>query len=355
MRGLSLIALVVAVCLVSTVFAQDDSSPPDDQSAPADVDQSAPPSGPVLQPSDYTPTLCDPNASGFRYDEIRGSGFDAWAGQHLVGSVVDGSGASQAFWNSVWVTPQGTLTLEVNLCADPFVHRPALATGDYTVSVGQKTGSAIAATAFTVSEPPDTSSADQAAPPPVLAITPEPSATPFTYVIPNLPASSSPTPLPVAQLAAPTPTPGPRTGPGSLAQPYPPGAPGNLVDGWQLLITGVTPDAFTGIKDAIPSAIAPASDQRDYVVRVQATYLGPGTGVFGGVRVALLSTLTHQTYDEILNSCGIVPDMVPPNVVTQGTTVRGNVCFVVRAADIGSLLAYDNQPNESDRVYFALQ
>ena len=349
-------ALVVAVCLVSTVFAQDDTSPPDDQSAPADVDQTAPPpSGPVLQPSDYTPTVCNPGASGFRYDEIRGSGFDAFAGQHLVGSVVDGSGAAQAFWNSVWVTPQGTVTLEVNLCADPFVHRPALAMGDYTVSVGQHAGSAIAATAFTVSPPPETSSEDQAAPPPVLAITPEPTATPFTYIIPSLPAAPSPTPLPVAQLAAPTPTPGPRTGPGSIDQPYPPGAPGSLVDGWQLVITGVTPDAFTGIKDSISSAIAPASDQRDYMVRIQATYLGPGTGVFSGVRIALLSTATHQSYDQIVNNCGIIPQSVPPDVVTQGTTVRGNVCFVVRASDIGSLIAYDKQPSESDRVYFSLQ
>ena len=309
-----------------------------------------------MQPSDFTPTVCDPGQTGFRYDEVRGSGFDAYAGQHLVGSVVaNASGAAQAYWPSVWVTPQGTLTLEVNLCSDPFTHRSALPMGDYTVSVGQNGGRAIAATGLSVSPPPDTSSADQAAPPPVLAITAEPTETPFTYVIPSLPSQATPTPLPVAQLAAPTPTPGPRTGPGSLDQPYPPGAPGNLVDGWQLVITGVTPDAYTGIKDSIPSAIAPASDQRDFMVRVQATYLGPGTGAFTGVRLALFSTLTHQSYDQIVNSCGIVPDMIPPGVETQGTTVRGNVCFVVRASDLGSLIAYDNQPTESDRVYFALQ
>ena len=313
MRGLSLFAGIVAVCLVTSVFAQDDTPSSDDQSAPT---------GPVLQPSDFTPAFCDPAAAGFRYDEIRGSGFDAWAGQHLVGSVVDGSGSPQAFWSSVWVSPQGTLTLEVNLCSDPFTKRPALPMGDYTISVGPRTGSAIAATGFTVSAPPDSSSADEAAPPPVLAITPQPTATPFTY---------------------------------SLDQPLPPGTPGNLVDGWQLLITGVTPDAYTGIKASVPSAIAPASDQRDYEVRIQATYLGPGTGVFNAARIALLSNLTHQTYDQVVNNCGIVPDAVPPGVVTQGTTIRGNVCFAVRASDIGSLIAYDNQPSQSDRVYFTLQ
>src|SRR5204863_6809484 len=101
-RGLSLHALVIAVCLVSNVFAQEDTSSPDDQSTPAD--QATPPSGPVLQPANYTPTVCDPSASGFRYEEVRGSGFDAFAGQRLVGSVVDGNGAPQAYWSSVWVT-----------------------------------------------------------------------------------------------------------------------------------------------------------------------------------------------------------------------------------------------------------
>jgi hypothetical protein len=350
-RVVSLVLLALCLSLGTRAFAQDDTSP-DDQATPATEDQ--PPSGPVLQASDNAPTVCDPNQSGFRYDEIRGSGFDAFAGQHLVGSMVaNANGAAEAAWSNVWVSPVGTLTLEVNLCSDPFLHRPALPTGDYTVAVGQSSGGAIAATAFSVSPPPDTSTGEEQAP--VLAATPEPTATPFTYVIPSLQAQPSPTPLPVPGLAAAARTPVPRNGLGSTDQPYPPGAPANLVDAWQLVITGVTPDAYKGIKDSIPSAIAPASDQRDYLVRAQATYLGPGTGSFSGVRLALLSTATHQAYDQILNGCGIVPDMLPPQVVTQGTTVRGNVCFVVRASDIGSLIAYDNQANAADRVYLALQ
>ena len=128
-----------------------------------------------------------------------------------------------------------------------------------------------------------------------------------------------------------------------------------LVDGWQLAITGVTPDAFTGIKADVPSAVQPASDQRDYMVRVQATYQGPGSGVFGGVRLALLSTTTQFVYDQIHNSCGVIPDGLSPNVTTTGNAVRGNVCYMVRAADTGFLVAFDNQTNEPDRVYFALQ
>ena len=138
-------------------------------------------------------------------------------------------------------------------------------------------------------------------------------------------------------------------------QPLPLGAPGNLVDGWQLVVQGISPDAYQGIKAEVPSAVAPASDQRDFIVRVGATYLGQGTGVLGAVRIALYSTSTRRTYDQINNSCGVIRDPLTPTVVTQGGTERGNVCFVVRAADIGSLIAFDNQPSLADRVYFALQ
>jgi len=233
--------------------------------------------------------------------------------------------------------------------------------------VGQGAGAPIAATGISLAppaepgaEPDDTLPADvQASPTPNA----QPSATPFTYVIPTILPMPSPTPLPLpaalggAAAAAPTATPAPAQGSsfGSVQRPYPIGAPGNLVDGWQLLVTGVSPDAFTGIQAEVPSAIAPASDQRDYVVRVQATYLGQGTGVFSSVRLALLSTLTQLTYDQLVDGCGTIPDPLTPTTVTEGTTVRGNVCFVVRAADIGSLVTFDNQPNPADRVYFALQ
>ena len=46
------------------------------------------------------------------------------------------------------------------------------------------------------------------------------------------------------------------------------------------------------------------------------------------------------------------PDVVR---VLAATSELGNVCFVVRAADVGSLVAYDNHTDDSDRVYFALQ
>jgi hypothetical protein len=325
----SLLCAIIALWLSlagGTVFADDSS---DAQGTPPAEDQA--PSGPILQPADYTPVICDPSAGGFHYLEVRGSGFDAWATQRLVGNVVDANGVPQIRWSSIWVSPQGRLTIEVNLCADPFQNRPALGAGDYTVSVGPGGGAPIAATGITLAPPPQPSDqSDQTSPDTVAA------------------------PAPAVINAAPPPTPGARVGPGSQQQPYALGAPGKLVDGWQLVITGASPDAFNEVLADIPSAVAPPSDQRDFLIRAQATYQGQGTGVFSGLRLALVSGI-GTTYDQIHNSCGVIAGSIPPNVVTSGTTVRGNVCFTVRASDTGSLVAYDNQTLPSDRLYFSLQ
>jgi hypothetical protein len=155
LRSMLLLVLAVWLCLTGVVFADDESDADnpgsDAQSAPIVEDQA--PSGPILQPADYAPLLCDPAYPGLRYVEIRGSGFDAWATQRLVGNVVDSSGVPQIRWSSIWVSPQGRLTLEVNLCADPFRNRPALPAGDYTVSVGPGSGAPLAAATISVSPP----------------------------------------------------------------------------------------------------------------------------------------------------------------------------------------------------------
>jgi hypothetical protein len=155
LRSTLLLVLAVWLCLSGLAFAEGESDGDipgsDAESAPAVEDQA--PSGPILQPADYAPVLCDPGYAGFRYLEVRGSGFDAWATQRLVGSVVDASGVPQIQWSSIWVSPRGQLTLEVNLCADPFRNRPALPVGDYTVSVGPASGAPLAASTISVSPP----------------------------------------------------------------------------------------------------------------------------------------------------------------------------------------------------------
>jgi hypothetical protein len=384
---LGLASAVSNVGAVGPLYAQSDGStgesaptdvaPPADVAEPSDDAQPAAPIGPNLQASDYAPVVCTPGSAGFRYVEVRGSGFDAWATQRLVGNVVDGNGLSQMQWGSVWVSPQGRLTLEVNLCADPFRNRPALPAGNYTVMVGPGSGQPIAATSIALSPPPEPPGEDDeslpAVMPPAAASATAPAPTAIPFVLPNITANPTPTPLPMPTLSGGIASPGtsssgtawtgvaapalasaPRTGPGSPSQPFPLGAPGTLDDGWQLVVTGVTPDAWSGIHSAVPSTNPPASDQRDYMVRVQATFMGQGTGVFSGMRLALVSGI-KTTYDQLHNACGTVPDMVPPNLVTPSGSVRGNLCFTVRASDVDSLTLFDNQSTEPDRVYFALK
>jgi hypothetical protein len=361
-RSLLRLALAAGLCLVCVVSASAQEAPadqpdqPDQSDQPADV--VAPPSGPVIQPMDPTPVICDPNTAGFRYLELRGSGFDAWAGQRLAGSTLDAGGNPLVQWNSVWVSPQGQLTVVLNLCADPYRGRPALPAGTYTVAVGTG-GRAIAATSFDLSPPPDTSvDADQVAPtlPVQATVTPAPSATPATPFV-NQQPTATPFPtytLPTLPNSTPTPVPTPRSGPGTQDDPFPIGMPGLLADGWQMVVTGVTPDAWTGIHNAVPSNTqAPSSDQRDFEVRVQATYQGQYTGVFSGMRLALIGP-NGVMYDQIHNNCGTLPDSVPPNLVTPGGVTRGNVCFVVRATDIPFLVLADNQVVPNDRQFFAV-
>lgn len=320
MRSLALLVLAAWLCLGGgAVKAQSDDSQPADTPV---ADDAAPPPGPALLASDTAPLVCDPAASRFRYVEVRGTGFDAWATQRLVGNLVDtDNGVALARWPSVWVSPHGRLTLEVNLCADPFRGRGALAPGNYTVVVGAGNGAVIAATSIALVPPAEAPAAGDAS------------------------ADAAPTP----DLSAP-----PRSGPGARQQPFPPGAQGMLADGWQLVVTDVTPDAYTAIHAAVPSAIAPTADQRDFVVRIQATYLGQGTGVFSAMRLVLLSG-SGTTYDQLHNGCGVLPDIVPPNLVTAGGSVRGNICFSVRPAEIDSLVMVDNQTADNDRVYFSLK
>jgi len=127
-----------------------------------------------------------------------------------------------------------------------------------------------------------------------------------------------------------------------------------LPDGWQLIVTGVTPDAWAGIHAADASARAPASDQRDVMLRLEATYRGDSSGVFTTGRLVLVSTASGTRYDQITNNCGVIPDAPGAAVLTAGGVVRGNVCFTVRASDVDSLVLFDSQSSPNQQLYFSL-
>ena len=317
---LALLALLLV--LPTSALADDSSAAP----APDDTVQAPAPSGPSLQPSDSAPVVCDPAKTGFRFLEIRGSGFDSWASQRLVGNLLDGAGVPQVQWGSVWVSPQGKLTLEVNLCNDPFRGRPALAAGNYTVAVGAASGPAIAATTVSLNPPPDTGTVDATAPD-----------------VEGAPARGLPT-------TANT----PRTGPGSRTQPLPLGASTMLSDGWQFVVTSVNADAYDAVHSAVPSSIAPPADQRYVLLGVQAIYVGQGNGVLSGIRFGLLGKSGAQ-YDQIKNGCGAIPQTLPSTLIPLNGGLTGNICFSVPANDVDGLLLFDSQSNQGNAIYFALR
>jgi hypothetical protein len=351
-----LASLLLAVGLSLTplsVAAQEDQPPPSSSDMPdqsGQPDEPDQPAGPLLTPTDAAPMVCNAGPRALRFLEVRGTGFDPWALQRLSGSLIDGAGTAQATWSSVWVSPQGQLTLEINLCGDPFRGRPALNPGTYTLSVAPGSAGAIAATTIELNPPPEPGTEEMPA-----TATPVPPATAdlATTATPVPTATSLPASINLPALATPTPTPEPRTGPGSRQQPFPLGAQAVLADGWQLTVTGVSPDAFDGIQKEFPSARAPASDQRDFIVRIEVIYRGDGSGVFSASRLGLLAA-NGTTYDQLANGCGLVPDMLPVNLVAPGGQVRGNVCFTIRAADADSVILFDTLGNDNQRPYFAL-
>jgi hypothetical protein len=316
--------------------------------------------------------VCDAEVNRLQYLEVRGNGFDAWALQRLTGSLVDGLGRPLASWSSVWVSPQGRLTLELNLCADRLRGRPALEPGSYTVRVGTAGGAAIATTSVELATAPIPEASDAAMPAPAPqattppaadttapvtgagtstgATSPPPPVTATTAATATTPSKPAPAPATAPAVAPPPPA---RTGPGSLQQPFPLGSPAQLADGWQLIVTGVTPDAWNGIHAVFPSTRAPASDQRAYMVRIEATFRGEGNGVFTAGRLALLST-SGEIYEQIHDSCGVVPDMPAPDLFGPGGVSRGNVCFTVRASDVDALVLFDTLAGPTERQYLAL-
>jgi hypothetical protein len=148
-RLVILVVLTALVAAASAAYAQEEG----DSTAPPDTD--APAEGPSLVARQQPTEACDPSVSRLRYLEVRGAGFDAWALQRLTSSLVDVDGTPLMSWGSVWVSSEGRLTLEVNLCADPFSGRDALAPGTYALLVSPRDGAPIASTSLEIAPLPE--------------------------------------------------------------------------------------------------------------------------------------------------------------------------------------------------------
>jgi hypothetical protein len=342
-----LLALLLLLSLTTAaVFADGDDGNGENPDSDA-------PAGPVptLSPTRAEAPICQV-AGTARYLEIRGSGFDAWVDQRLPGMLTDADGNPEDSWRTIWVDPNGNVTLAVNLCDDVAKQRGPLAPGTHWLFIGDGSGGdPIATTSFDLSDQPLPARS-------VPLPTPQaPGSGPVVPVPPINPGSNSFTPAPVPTYVAPSgsqaqPGTTPVNGPGSRQQPLPLGSTINTFDNWQVTATGVTPDAWSGIHNAVPSNVGPAPNLQYFQVRIQAIYTGSGSALFSDLRLGVAGA--SQTYDQINNSCGLVPDEVQPTPVANGGVVRGNVCFAVRTSDAGSLAMYDTLAPEASRIYVAL-
>jgi hypothetical protein len=344
--------LVLALLLLfggsSVALAQSDDQS-GAQSSDQQPEQPAAPQ-PTLTADDSNPLACDNSRPALRYDEIRGTAFYGYASQRLPGVLTDSDGNAQATWKTIWVNPQGNLTVLINLCEDDFLSRPPLAVGDYLVSINDPTtNDPIAQTMISVQESPtDTLVPTPNTTPGAVTPPPTPQATPAPAFAP--PPAATPT---AAAAVAATATAGPRTGLGSQQQPLPVGALADLGDGWKIQVTGVTPDAWSSFQNYNSNNKGPPTNLQFFMVRLQASYTGSeATPIFAPFRLRLMGP--SGTYDNLDNSCGLIPDDLSQNQYANGV-VRGNICFAVRTSDVGQLLMYDFQQSETDRLYLGLK
>src|SRR5262249_57208724 len=97
----------------------------------------------------------------------------------------------------------------------------------------------------------------------------------------------------------------------------------------------------------------PPTNLQFFMVRLQASYTGSSAPpVFTPFRLRLVGP--SATYDNLDNSCGLIPDDISLNQYANGV-VRGDVCFAVRSSDVGQLEMYDYQQSETDRLFLALK
>src|SRR5947209_5196437 len=166
---------------------------------------------------------------------------------------MDADGNVEGNWRTIWVDPNGNVAVAVNLCDDVAGQRGPLSPGTHFVTIGDGSGGdPIAYTSFELLE-------EAPSPTPVpVPLREAPGSAPTVQVQPINPTypggAGLGTPQPFALQPTPTPVTGP-SGPGTAQQPLPLGSTISLFDNWQLTVTGVMPDAWSGIHNAVPSNI----------------------------------------------------------------------------------------------------
>ena len=125
--------------------------------------------------------------------------------------------------------------------------------------------------------------------------------------------------------------------PGANADPYLLDEQVLVKDGWSMSVVGSDSDATLEVTAFDPVNGPPADNHRYVIIRVRATYLGPGTSTFDGYDRLRVRPSRYQVGDDLRSvqpaahrPCGRAPFDLPNPEAPTGGTVEGNVCFELR-------------------------
>lgn len=169
-----------------------------------------------------------------------------------------------------------------------------------------------------------------------------------------LPTAPPPAPT-IPPTTAPTATP-PPSGPrlGSRENPVPRSSQGDLGNEWTLTVIQVISNANSLVQRENMFNDPPKAGNQFFMVRISATYSGPGSESFsrGSLELVGASQIAYRNFEQ---SCGVIPDPLSSRAVFTGGTLTGNLCWEVVRSDVDTLVMYYNRSfPRLQQTFFAL-
>ncbi|HOT07520.1 MAG TPA: hypothetical protein PLI05_03505 [Methanotrichaceae archaeon] len=139
---------------------------------------------------------------------------------------------------------------------------------------------------------------------------------------------------------------------GSREEPVPLGTPVDLVDGWEIRVIRVIPNATEMVMTTDPGNDPPRPGYQYFIASIEGRYHGSASSILDpGLRLRALgrSEIPYRSFDRLV----AIPDPLPRTESFSGALVTGNVCWEVRSSDADLLVMFDHASRDS-RIYMAL-
>ncbi len=157
----------------------------------------------------------------------------------------------------------------------------------------------------------------------------------------STPRASAPAAPTVSPSPSASPVPIPTLIPGTTKQnPLPIGTPATYSDGWEVTVMAGTPDATAQIIALDATNLPPDAGKQYFLATVQVRYLGAEPAIAFAAGYTLRSVGPSQQAYTFEHGCGVIPNPFPETEVGPGSTLTGNLCWEVPAADAAGLLLF---------------